>query len=129
MISKSKTLYGIIALFDVLMQSFYRIMHVHNEKISSYTTRIEGAFNEIRLKYPDRLDREAMEGNLREQLFHDMKKGIRDSLYYLFDNPSVIYTQLVVTTQKNERKLSVAEELRSNTAEVETGKVIVCWLP
>ena len=39
-----------------------------------------------------------MEGNLRKQLFHVMKKGIRDLSCYLYDNPLVIYKQLVVAT-------------------------------
>ena len=41
-ISKLKTVYGIIASFDVLMQTFYKISQDWNEKIPAYTTRIEG---------------------------------------------------------------------------------------
>ena len=62
-ISKFETVYGIVASFDVLMQSFYKI---RNEKIPVHTTRIEGALSQIRLKYPDRLDSAAVEGYLRE---------------------------------------------------------------
>ena len=59
-------MYGIVASVHVLLQSFYRINQDHNEKIPAYSTRTEGALNQIRLKYPDRLDRAALEGHLRE---------------------------------------------------------------
>ena len=48
--------------------------------------------DQIRLKYRDRLDSAAVDGHLREQLLHGMKKGIRDSLHYMYDNPSVIHS-------------------------------------
>ena len=105
-ISKLETVYGIAASFSVLLQLFYKISQDQNKKISAYTTRIEGALYHITLKYPDRLESAAMEGHLRELLFHGIKKGIRDSLCYLSDNPSGSYTQLVVATRKNDSKMS-----------------------
>ena len=50
-----------------------------------------------------------------------MKKGIGDSLHYLYGNPLVGYTQLVVAAQKNQSMLSKAKEVKSKAAEVETG--------
>ena len=61
-----ETGYGIVESFNVLMQSFYNTSQDWNEKISAYTTRIEEALNQIRLKYPERLDNAAIEGHLRE---------------------------------------------------------------
>ena len=103
-------MYGTVASFSVLVQSFYKICQDQNEKISTYTTMIEGALNQIRLKYQNRLHSEAIEGVFREGLFHGMKKRIRNLLGYLYDNPSVGYTQLVVSTQKNECKQSEARD-------------------
>ena len=76
-ILKLETVYWIVLSCHVLMQSFYKISQIWSEKIPAYTTRIEGTLNQNRLKYPDRLMRAPMEGHLREQLFHGMKKGIR----------------------------------------------------
>ena len=59
-------MYEIVASFDVLMQSFCKTSQDCNEKIPAYTTRIEGALNQIRLKYPDRFDSAAVKGHLRE---------------------------------------------------------------
>ena len=67
------TVYGTVASFSVLMQPFYKIWD-WNEKISTYTSRTEGALNEIRLKNPDRLYNAVVEGFLSEHLFHGMKK-------------------------------------------------------
>ena len=68
----------IVTSFNVLVQSFYEISQDWNEKFPAYTTRIKRALNQIRLKYPDKLERADFEGHLRELLFHGMKKGIRD---------------------------------------------------
>ena len=71
--------YGIVASFRVLMQSFYK-SRIGMKRFQHTTTRIEGTLNQIRFEYPYRLDSAAMAGHLREQLCHGMKKGIRDSL-------------------------------------------------
>ena len=51
-----------------------------------------------------------------------MRKVFRDSLHYLFGNPSISYTHLVVAMQKSENELSEAQEVRSKAAEVQAGK-------
>ena len=76
-LSKLETVYRKVAPFSILMQSFCKITQVQNEKIPVYTTRIAGALNKIRLKYPDQLDSAAIENHLREQSFHGMKSGTR----------------------------------------------------
>ena len=62
-ISKLEAVYRIVASFNVLIQSFYKISQYWNEKIPTYTTMIEETLGLIRLKYPDRIDMAAMEGN------------------------------------------------------------------
>ena len=60
-----------------------------------------------------------------EWLFHGMRKGIRDPLYYLCGYPFVIYIQLavvVVVTQKNKSELSEVENVRSKAAKLEKGE-------
>ena len=84
------------------------------------TTKTEWTLNQIQLKYPGRLDSAAVEGHLEEQLFHGMSKGIRDSLHYLYDNPSVSYTQLVAVALKKESEQSEAKKVWCKTAKVGT---------
>ena len=38
--------------FDVLMQNFYKVIQGNHEKVPSFTTRLEGTFNQIRLQCP-----------------------------------------------------------------------------
>ena len=42
-ISKLETVYGKVASFNDVMQSFYKINKDQNKKIPTYTTTIEGA--------------------------------------------------------------------------------------
>ena len=45
-------LFGTVVLFDVLMQNFYKITQGGNEKVPSFTTRLEGTLNQIRIRCP-----------------------------------------------------------------------------
>ena len=59
-----------------------------------------------------------------------MRKGIRDSLCYLYHNPSVSYTLFVIAAQKNESELSEAKKVRRKSTEVETeegNSVLAAW--
>ena len=46
-------------------------------------------------------------------------KRFRDSIHYLYDNPSVSYTHCVAATWKHESELSGTKELKSKAVEVE----------
>ena len=54
--------YGTVASFDVLTQSFY-VNSQKSEKFPPYVACIEGVPNEIRLTYPDRFSDIVMEGH------------------------------------------------------------------
>ena len=66
-LGKLDMVYEALASFDILMKSFYKISQEKSEKIPAYATHIEGALNQLRLKYPDRLSDIVMEGHLRER--------------------------------------------------------------
>ena len=48
-LDKLAVIFGTVASFDVLMQNFYMVMQGHNEKVPSFTTRLEGTLNQIQL--------------------------------------------------------------------------------
>ena len=52
---KLMLIFGMVASFDVLMQNFYKVTQGNNEKVASFTTRLEGTLNQIWLKYPGRI--------------------------------------------------------------------------
>ena len=52
-LGKLDTVYGTVASFEILMQSFYKIPQEMSDKIPAYMIQIEGDLNQIRLKYQD----------------------------------------------------------------------------
>ena len=51
-LQKLMVIFGTVALFNVLMQNFYKVTQGNNEKVPSFTTRLEGTLNQIQLKCP-----------------------------------------------------------------------------
>ena len=47
---KLSVIFGTVASFDVLMQSFYKVSQGNNEKVPSFATRLEGTLNQIQLQ-------------------------------------------------------------------------------
>ena len=47
---KLTVIFGTVALFDVLMQNFYKITQGNSEKVPSFATRLEGTLNQTRLR-------------------------------------------------------------------------------
>ena len=54
-LQKLTVFFGIVALFDVLMQNFYKVTQGNHEKVPSFITRLEGTLNQIRLECPRRI--------------------------------------------------------------------------
>ena len=54
-LQKLTVIFGTMALFDVPMQNFYKVTQGNHEKVSCFTTRLEGTLNQIRLKCPRRI--------------------------------------------------------------------------
>ena len=85
----------------------------------SFVTRLEGTFNQIRLKCPSRIADNKVAWNLKDQLLHGVCKHIRDSISYLHSNPETTYSQLMVVARKVESETKDAKEKvrgRSSTA-------------
>ena len=53
-LDKLTVIFGTVASFDVLMPNFYKITQGNNKKVPSFTMRLEGTLNQIRLRCPDR---------------------------------------------------------------------------
>ena len=51
-LQKLMVIFETVASFDVLMQNFYKVTQGNNEKVPSFTTRLEGTLNQIQLKCP-----------------------------------------------------------------------------
>ena len=84
---KLSVIFGMVASFDIPMQNFYKVTQGNNEKVPSFTTRLEGTLNEIQLQCPGRMmDLEAQQ-NIKDCLFHGVCKHICDSCVVLVQYP------------------------------------------
>ena len=86
-------------------------------KSASFTLRLEGTLNQIRLKCPRWIANCEVSWHLKDWLFHGVCKHIRDSIRYLYSNPETTYSQLMVTTCKAESKTEeVKDKVRARSA-------------
>ena len=125
-LDKLSVIFGTVASFDVLMQNFYKISQ-GNEKVPSIATTLEGTLNQIRIKCPGRIANHEVPSHLKDQLFHWVKKHIRDSVRYLYSNPQTTYSELVVVARRAESeteetkvraRLAAATEVPSGSKEL-----------
>ena len=72
------------------------------KKVPSFTTRLEGTLNQIRLLCPRRVTDLEVQQHLKDCLFHGVHKHIRDSIKYLYSNPGTSYSQLIIASHKAE---------------------------
>ena len=110
-LQKLMVIFRTVASFDVLMQNFYKVTQGNHEKVSSFTTRLEGTLNQIHApKCPGRIADLEVACHLKDWLFHRVCKHIRDSIRYLHSNPKTAYSQLMVAARKAESETEDAKE-------------------
>ena len=68
MISKLETLYDTIASYNVLMQNYYKINMDPKECVQAFATRMVGALNQIRTKFPHMLSDADMETYVKDSM-------------------------------------------------------------
>ena len=68
-ISELETAYGTVLGYDVPMQHFYGVHMEKNEKVQSYSTRMEGSLHQIWVKFPGMISDAKAEIKLRDGLF------------------------------------------------------------
>ena len=73
---------GTVASFDVFMQNVYKVIQGNHEKVPSFSKRLEGTLNQIRLKCLGRIAECEVTCHLKDQLFHGVCKNIRDYIRY-----------------------------------------------
>ena len=78
-IQKHELVNGTMASFDVLMQNFTICSRVW-QKVKGYVTKLERALDAVHREHPHRLMRVQIKCHLREILFHNLKKVLKNSL-------------------------------------------------
>ena len=86
----------------------------------SFTTRLEVTLNQIWLKCPGGIADCKVPWHLKDQLFHGVHKHIWDSIRYLYSNPEITYSKLMVTICKAESEMEEAKDKGSARSAVTT---------
>ena len=94
-LQKLTVIFSTVVSFDILMQNFYKVTQGDHKEVPSFTTRLEGTLNQIRLQCPWRVTDLEVQQHLKDHLFHGVYKHIKDSIQYLYSNPGTIYSQLM----------------------------------
>ena len=116
-LQKLTIIFSTVVSFNVLMQNFYKILQGNHEKVLSFTTRLEGTLNQIRLQCPGRVTDLEVQQHLKDCLFHGVCKHIRDSIRYLYSNARTTYSQLMIATNKAESENKEAhDKVRARSA-------------
>ena len=67
-------IFGMVASFDVLMQTFYKVTQGNNEKVPSFMMQLEGTLNGIQLQCPRRMTDLDVQQHCKGCLFHGVYK-------------------------------------------------------
>ena len=76
---------------DILLQEFHQMMMSPKEKVHEFGGKLEYKFRLLQERCPGRYNM----AQLKDRLFHGMTDKLRDSVYYLFTNPTVDFNQLL----------------------------------
>ena len=102
MINKLELTYGIVASFDILMQSFYRLQEAKTERVPVYITHLEGTLRAIWEDHLHMMSVVEIQSLLCDHLFNSLWKPLCDLLCYLYDDPQETYPQIVTAPIKAE---------------------------
>ena len=76
---------------DILLQEFHQMMMSPKEKVHEFGGKLEYKFRLLQERCPGRYNM----AQLKDRLFHGMTDKLRDSVRYLFTNPTVDFNQLL----------------------------------
>ena len=76
---------------DILLQEFHQMMMSPKEKVHEFGGKLEYKFRLLWERCPGRYNM----AQLKDRLFHGMTDKLRDSVRYLFTNPTVDFNQLL----------------------------------
>ena len=102
-LKKFTIIYGNVKSFDLLMRDFYRADQGEDETIPSFATRIEGLLYQIWDRFSSQLPHQEQR-LLKDHLFHESRKSIRDSIKYCFVDASVDYMHFLLECRKSEQE-------------------------
>ena len=101
-IKKFSIIYGNVKSYDILMGDFYHVNQGEEETVTSFATCIEGLLSYVRDKYPQQIPQAKEQQLLKDRLFHECQRGIRDSIRYRHADTTVDYMTFLEECRKPE---------------------------
>ena len=103
---------------DTLICQFHQLTQEKGESVRDFAGRIERIFRRLQLQVPERYPDESL---LKDRLFYGMHQTLTDSLRYLYTQPTVSYSQLLLASYAAEVESNRGRAIRSKAARVKQG--------
>ena len=102
---------------DILLQEFHQMMMGPKEKVHEFGGKLEYKFRLLQERCPGRYDM----AQLKDHLFHGMTDKLRDSVRYLFTNPTVDFNQLLKAAMACEIETSSRQAIKAKAMQFSEG--------
>jgi len=100
---------------DILLQEYYRLNQESVESVQEYSVRLEAALEKIRIRYPRSHPLKDASVSLKERLFHGLRKEIRDSIRFRYEDGKVKYQDLLAAARKAEAEGGPKKTVKVNS--------------
>ena len=79
----------------VMLKEFNNMTQGSKESAAAYITRLEAALHRIHTKHPEEIRENRAQVMLKRGCYQGLRDGLKESLRYLYDNPTKTYEDLV----------------------------------
>ena len=118
MIKQLENRFGLGESVDVLGQQFHQLMQQPKERVGEFGGNLEDKFRLLQEKCPGRLT----EDQLRDCLFHGMSDKLRDSVRFLYSQPSCGFNTLLKAAMTCENEAVSRASTRAKAMQVDTNE-------
>ena len=125
-----------VASSDVIFKDFYQLRQEKNEKVQVFSIRLRDMLTKLSIRFPDRVPKEDHDKILKDRFFYGIKSELRNSIRHLYDNETIIFSQLLVKARRNEEEESASRLVNKNvmihdntTLEQRVEQIIIQLLP
>ena len=118
MIKQLENSFGLGETVDILGQQFHQLMQQPRERVGEFGGNLEYKFRLLQEKCPGRFT----EDQLRDRLFHGMSDKLRDSVRFLYSQPSCDFNTLLKAAMTCENKTVSRALTRAKAMQVDTNE-------
>ena len=94
--------YDGVASSDIIFKDFYQLKHERNEKVQVFSIQLRDMLTQLSIRFSDRVPKEDHDKILKDHFFYGIRPNIRNSIYHLYDDETVTFSQLLVKAHRNE---------------------------